>query len=58
MKPTPQGVCCECDAMWREYAHAAAEHVSLMMQRQMAMADRDEKREAQLELLVLQAEAR
>ena len=36
------GVGCECDAMWREYAHTAAEHVSLTMQRQMAVADRDE----------------
>lgn len=58
MKPTSQGVRCECDAMWRGYAHFTAEHGSLMMKRQMATADRDENREAELEPLVLQAEAR
>lgn len=28
-RPQPLGVCRECDSMWREYAHAMAEHLKI-----------------------------
>ncbi len=58
MKPISQGICCECDKIWREYAHATAEHIKLQMERHMSVARQDAKREKELEPLVAKAEER
>jgi hypothetical protein len=50
--------CCECDAMWREYALATAEHLKLLLERDMATAARDETREDELGCLIPKAEVR
>jgi hypothetical protein len=57
-RPQPQGACAECDRMWREYAYATAEHVRLLMDRDMAMASGDEALEDQFNELIAPAEAR
>ena len=41
MRPMPQGSCPTCDMLWREYAHAAAEHLNLLMEKPTAMKRRD-----------------
>jgi hypothetical protein len=41
MKPMPQGSCPTCDKLWREYAHAAAEHVKVLMENRRAVKRRD-----------------
>ena len=54
MKPRPQGSCPTCDILGREYAHAAAEHVKLLMESQIALitgrptSERKSKREKKI----------
>lgn len=47
-KPQPQGACFACDAMWREYSHALAEHLKLQLDLYMATTRRDRQRESTL----------
>ena len=47
-KPQAQGVCGECDSMWREYAHAMAEHLNIQLEVYMATTGRDWAKEASL----------
>jgi len=44
--------------MWREYAHATAEHIKLLIERQMAMARRNDDAEAEFGIKVFEAEQR
>ena len=57
-KPTPVGVCHECDSMWREYAHAMAEHLKIQLDVYMATTGGDRDREAALNALLIAAETR
>jgi len=50
--------CCECETMWREYAHATAEHMKLLIERHMALAKHDSARETALENQIADGEAR
>ena len=58
MKPMPQGACAECDALWREFAHATAEHVKLLMDSQTANVRRETVRSAHIEELIPAAAVR
>jgi hypothetical protein len=49
----PQGACCACDQMWREYAHAIAEHLTTQMDLYMATAVRDWDTETELNGLLI-----
>ena len=53
-----QGACCECNAMWCEYAHAVAEFMKLQLDVYMATASHDWGQEAELNNLLIAAEAR
>ena len=41
MSPQSHGICGECDSMWRDYAHWTAEHLKLLLERDMATARGD-----------------
>ena len=41
--------------LWREYAHATAEHVKLLMESQIAVIDRDTARDETLEATIADA---
>ena len=58
MKPMPLGACSDCDALWRNFAHATAEHVKLLMDSQMAAVKQDAAHTARAEELISAAEAR
>jgi hypothetical protein len=55
VKPIPQGSCPICDTLWREYAHATAEHVKLLMESQIAVIERDTARDETLEAAIADA---
>ena len=57
-KPQPLNACSECDSMWREYAHAMAEHLKVQLDVYMATTGRDWDREAALNTLLTAAESR
>lgn len=57
-KLQPQGACAECDSMWREYAHAMAEHLTIQLDLYMAATTRDSDRESSLNEALLAAESR
>jgi hypothetical protein len=52
------GACCACDAMWLVFAHATAEHLQIQLDVYMATGSRDWDREAELNGLLIDAEAR
>ena len=39
--PIPQGICQTCDALWRKYGVATAEHIKLLMDSQTAALMRE-----------------
>jgi hypothetical protein len=55
VKPIPQGSCPICDTLWREYSHATAEHVKLLMESQIAVIERDTARDETLEAAIADA---
>jgi hypothetical protein len=55
VKAVPQGSCPICDTLWREYAHATAEHVKLLMESQIAVIERDTARDETLEAAIADA---
>jgi S-adenosylmethionine/arginine decarboxylase-like enzyme len=57
-KPQPPGACEACDSMWREYAHAMAEHLRIQLDVYMATTGRDWDRETALNTLLNAAESR
>ena len=58
LKPVPLGSCIECDALWRKFAHATAEHVKLLMESQLATVNKDVALSAKAEESIPAAEAR
>jgi hypothetical protein len=42
VKPIPCGICPTCDKLWRDYAHATAELLKLVMEAHVAGFCRDE----------------
>ena len=54
----PPNACCECDAMWRVYSQATAEHLKQLLERDMAMAARDLATEDRLNDVIVVAEKR
>jgi hypothetical protein len=58
MSPSPHGICADCDSMWREYAHATAEHLKLLLERDMATARQDWEIEADIDSRMPDAERR
>jgi hypothetical protein len=53
-----QGACAKCDCMWREYAHAMAEHLKVQLDLYMAATTRNSDRESSLNESLLAAESR
>jgi hypothetical protein len=58
MKLMPLGACPICDALWREFAYATAQHVRLLMESQDAAMKHDTVLAATTETLITEAEAR
>ena len=58
MSPLPHGTCPECASMWRDYADAIAEHLKLLLGRDMATARHDWEVEAHIDSQVPDAERR
>ena len=56
--PEPPGTCSECDRMWRQYAFATAEHLTLIRKREAAIAADDPETEAMLAAEIAPAERR
>jgi len=55
VKPIPQGSCPTCDALWRKYAHATAEHVKLLAESQVVVITRDKARDEKLAVEIADA---
>jgi hypothetical protein len=55
VKPIPQGSCPACDALWREYAHATAEHIKLLTEIQIVVIERDTARDEMIEAVIAAA---
>jgi hypothetical protein len=55
VKPIPQGSCPTCDVLWREYAHATAEHVKLLAESQVVVITRDKARDERLAVEIADA---
>jgi hypothetical protein len=58
MSPLPKGNCAECDSMWRDYGIATAEHLKLLLERDMAAARQDWELEDRLDSQIPGAERR
>jgi hypothetical protein len=58
MKPMPLGAWPTCDALWRDFAHATAEHVKLLQYSQISGVKHDLNLAARTEDLITAAEAR
>jgi hypothetical protein len=55
VKPTPQGTCPECDALWRKFAHATAE--KLRIESQTAACDETQTRRESARMDIREHEA-
>jgi hypothetical protein len=55
VRPMPQGSCPICDTLWREYAHATAEHIKLLTESQVALMERDTRGNETLEAAIADA---
>jgi len=58
MSPQPHGICRQCNSIWRDYSHATAEHLRLLLERDMATARRDWEVEDSLNSDIPMAERR
>ena len=58
MQPQPHGPCGECDLMWSDYGHLTAEHLNLLLERDMATARADWEVEDHLNSQIPVAESR
>ena len=52
MKPILHGACPTCDMLWREFAHATAEHVKLIMESQRVVTVRDKAHDETLAVAI------
>jgi hypothetical protein len=57
-KMHPRGACARCDAIWREYANATAEHLKLQLDLYMAGTAHELAEESRLNELLAGAQSR